>query len=148
MPRGHGFTLIDVMVTVAIVGLLATIALPSYQNSINRSNRAQAKGLLLQDAQFLERNYSLPNRYDQDSAGAAVVLPYVQSPQSGTVKYNITVAFPAAGLCAGGQCFTLSAAPAGTMLNDACGTYTLTNAGVQGNTGLSGSETVSTCWQH
>ena len=51
-----GFTLIEVMIVVALIALLATIAMPSYQDSIRKSRRADAKAALVQLAQFMERN--------------------------------------------------------------------------------------------
>jgi type IV pilus assembly protein PilE len=135
--RIYGFTLIELMVTVAIIGILAAIAYPAYTQYVQRANRAEARGLLLEDVQFLERNFTTANRYDLDSAGAAIVLPRAQSPINGAAKYNITVATGAAPA----QTFTLSATPTGSMAGDACGTYTLTNVGVQGSGGV-----VAECW--
>jgi type IV pilus assembly protein PilE len=136
----YGFTLIELMVTVAIIGILAAIAYPSYTQYVQRANRAEARGLLLEDVQFLERNFTTANRYDQTSASVAInsaALPRTQSPVNGAAKYNITVAMGAAPA----QTFTLSATPVGSMLGDTCGTYTLTNTGVQGSGGV-----VAECW--
>ena len=136
----RGFTLIELMVTVAIVGILAAIAYPTYQDSVRRGNRADAKAILLEDAQFMERNYTEANRYDLTSSSVAInsaALPRTQSPVNGAAKYNITVVMGAAPA----QTFTLSATPVGSMLGDACGTYTLTNTGVQGSGGV-----VAECW--
>jgi len=130
-----GMTLIELLIAVAIVGILAAIALPSYQAHVATANRAEAKGILLENTQFLERNYTVANRYDLDGSGTAIALPFTQSPKTGTAKYNITVAATA-------QTFTVSAAPTGTMSGDACGTLTLTNTGVQGAGG-----SVADCWQ-
>lgn len=143
--RHAGFTLIELMVTVAVIGILAAIAYPSYTQYIQRASRAEARSMLMEDAQFLERNFTTANRYDQDSAGNAIdssKLPRQTSPANGTAKYNITVATGAAPA----QTFTLSAAPTGSMAGDACGTFTLTNTGVQGAAGQTNNGFVADCW--
>lgn len=139
-----GFTLIELMITVAIIGILAAIAYPSYTQYVQRANRAEARGLMLENAQFLERNYTMANRYDQTSAGATInsaALPRTKSPVDGAAKYNITVAMGAAPA----QTFTLTATRTGAMSSDACGNFTLTNTGVQGLTG-SPTLSVAECW--
>jgi type IV pilus assembly protein PilE len=146
--RREGFTLIEVMITVAIVAILAAVAYPSYIDQVRRGNRAEAKGIMLEDAQFLERNYTVNSCYhrtDADCASSAnVTLPHAQSPTTGTAKYNITVDYTVPTPCSpSGQCFTLSAAPTGSMTGDACGTLTLTHTGVRGATGGD----LATCWQ-
>lgn len=140
-----GFTLIELMITVAVIAILAAVAYPSYTQYLQRASRAEARSLLMENAQFLERNFTTANRYDQTSAGAAInsaALPNTQSPENGTPKYNITVAMGAAPA----QTFILSAAPTGSMVGDACGTLTLSNTGLQGAAGQTTGTVVADCW--
>jgi type IV pilus assembly protein PilE len=127
------------MIVVAIIAILAAIAYPNYTQYVQRANRAEARSILLETAQFLERNYTTANRFDLDSGGNAVVLPFPTSPKTGTAKYNISFAASAA------QTYTLQAVPTGSMTGDACANFTLTNSGVQGLSG-SPSLSVAECW--
>jgi type IV pilus assembly protein PilE len=140
--RLNGFTLIELMITVAIIGILAAIAYPSYTQYVQRANRAEARSILLENAQILERNYTIANRYDLDSAGVAPVI-ITQSPKpASTAKYTIAPAYEAAPA----QTFQLDATPVGTMTGDTCGILTLTNTGVKGAAGVTTQAIVDQCW--
>lgn len=142
LRKQAGVTLIELLIVVVVLGILAAIAVPSYQDYVRRANRAEAKGILLETAQFLERNYTAANRYDQDAAGNATVLPFATSPKpgGGAARYNIAAAYGAAPA----QTYTLTATRAGTMAGDACGDFTLTQAGVQAL--VNNTATVAECW--
>ena len=139
-----GFTLIELIIVVAIIGVLAAIAYPSYQDSVRKSRRADARAVLLEAAQFMERFYTESFRYDQDRNGTAVALPapLTVSPRgsaAGTQYYDITLTNLAA------TTFTLNAAPTGAQSSDTgCGTLSLANTGVKT---VSGSKPVDECWR-
>ena len=142
VPRVGGVTMIELLIVILVLGILTAIAVPSYQEHVARSNRAEAKGILLETAQFLERNYTVANRYDLDGAGNATVLPFATSPKpgGGAAKYNITAAYGAAPA----QTFTLTATRTGSMATDACGDLTVDQTGARGL--ANNSLTVAECW--
>ncbi len=143
--RPGGFTLIDVLVTLAIIAILSAIAIPSYGNYVLRAARAEARATLLESSQFMERFYAVNNRYDQRLDGAAVTLPVAltQSPRSGTPRYTISLV--AAALTRGA--YTLRAVPSGASATDQCGTLTLTSTGVRGSSTMSTPAGVAECWR-
>lgn len=120
----------ELMVVLAIIGILIALAYPSYEEHIRQSRRAEAESALFELAQYLERFYTVNGRYDQDSSGQAPTLPYTRVPtdQSATVYYQL--AFADSSLTASG--YTLNATPTGVMAQDPCGTLTLTHKGVKG----------------
>lgn len=124
LNRGaKGFTLVELMVTVAIIAILAAIAYPSYVEQVQKTRRANAQADLTELASFMERFYTANATY-QTAAGAAPTLPFSDSPQdSGTKYYKITLATPDKSR------FTLTATPKNGQQSDRCGTMTLSNTG-------------------
>jgi type IV pilus assembly protein PilE len=138
----NGFTLIELMVTVAIVGILAAIAIPSYQGYVNQANRSDVKTALLEDVQFMERNYTESYKYNKKSDATNVTatsLPARQSPKTGTALYTITLPTPTA------TTYTLTATPVvgGRMANDGCGAFSINQLGQKS---VSGTMSVADCW--
>lgn len=139
--NGAGFTLIELMIVVAITGILAAIAYPSYQEHIRKTRRADAQTALMELSQFMERHYTANGRYLNADA-TAPTLPFTEAPKDGATKYY-DVGFPA-GTAPTANAYTLQAVPKGAMAGDVCGTLTLTNTGAKGQ---AAGQTQATCWR-
>ncbi|MTW23048.1 type IV pilin protein [Allochromatium palmeri] len=137
--RQQGFTLIELMITVAIVGILAAIAYPSYQEYVRASRRADAQTVLLENAQFMERYYTTNGRYI-DNAGNEPNLPVTESPKDGGTKFY-DIGFQGE---VTNTTYTLEAVPKGAMANDGCGTLTLAHTGAKSRTGTMPEDR---CWR-
>lgn len=137
----HGFTLMEMLIVVAIMGVLASIALPAYQNSVLRSSRADAKTELLQVASDQERYFSNFNTYVNDATplNTPVVGGRNRTTQNGF--YSISVAACGTGTIA--NCFVATATAQGDQADDSCATLTISNTGARGATG----DTTEECWQ-
>jgi type IV pilus assembly protein PilE len=137
----RGFTLIELMITVAIIAILAAVGYPSYMEHARRTARADAQADMADIVQFMERTFTMPNnnRYDRTmNGGAWVNLPITQSPRTGVPRYNFQIVFNPAGTT-----YNLFAVPAGTQAADGCGTLGINQAGVQTATGLNNGRP---CW--
>lgn len=144
--RQGGFTLIEVMIVVAIVAILAAIAYPSYLESVRKSKRAEARAQLMEAAQYMQRFYSQNDSFKRAIGETTdMTLPDTLAtvPRQGAKNYTI-------GFVAGTRAdssFNLEAVPTGSMDGDRCGTLQLDNTGLRGianaNTGL----TPSDCWR-
>lgn len=143
LKRG-GFSLIELTVAVTILGVLLAISIPYAIDYIRESKRADGVSVLVEAAQFMERNYSNSGRYDQDANGVALALPTGLSaaPRGGeTAYYNLS--FVAGSLSA--STFTLQAVPVNSMAGDVCGTLALTHTGVRS---VSGTKPLDLCWRN
>lgn len=123
----RGFTLIELMLVVVIIGILSSIAYPSYMEYVRRSKRADASAQLMAAANYMHRFYSANDSYATDKGGVDISLPSslttVPADATSKVYYNIEITDKSA------TGFTLTAEPAGSMDGDACGSYKLNAAG-------------------
>ncbi|MBS7725301.1 type IV pilin protein [Pseudomonas lalucatii] len=88
MRRDEGFTLIELMIVVAVLGILAAIAYPNYTEYMDRARRAEAKTALMEGAQALERYYSVHGSY-LDADGNLAQVFSAQAPATGTPNYTL-----------------------------------------------------------
>jgi type IV pilus assembly protein PilE len=138
MIKRRGFSLIELMIAVAIVGILAAIAVPSYMSYTRAANRTDATRTMTIDAQALERCYS---QYFNYASPSCSIQPGTANSAQG--YYSVTIAVPA-----GGTSYTITATPAAyPQINDStCATFTLNSGGQQAASAVDNSNTTATCW--
>ncbi|WP_202922860.1 type IV pilin protein [Pseudoxanthomonas daejeonensis] len=128
-----GFTLIELMVVVAVVAILAAIAVPSYQEQIRKSRRAQAKADLVEYMQGGERFFTVNNTY------VGYALPNGQSPREAgaTARYTLAASTQTA------TQLVLTATAVGPQASDRCGDLSVSNTGLKTR---SGAAALADCW--
>jgi type IV pilus assembly protein PilE len=149
----RGFTLIELMITVAIVALLASIAYPAYLDSVRKGRRAEGRSALLNLLQQQERFYTQTGSYMSFTAGAIdtngtiaiagvdsdlLPIPFKTKSGDGSPAYLLSAA-----VCTGftlNECVLLSAVP--QRADPEAGTLTVTTAGAKSCTGTK----TSVCW--
>lgn len=131
LNKSRGFTLIEIMVVVAIVGIIVAIAMPSYQSHILRTRRVAATGCLVELTQFMERYYTSKMTY------IGATIPSTSCSTELTNFY--TFQFATGSLTA--SAYTIEATRAGGQVSDSeCGDLTLNQTGAR-------TPTTASCWK-
>jgi type IV pilus assembly protein PilE len=133
-PGAAGFSLIELMIVIAIVGILAAIAFPSYDSYVKRGKRAEARNALMDLAARQERFYSDNNQYTSTKPAGCASTAGINTE---TCKYSLAIS----GVTGTNQTFTLTATP--IQADPECGALTLNKTGTKGEGGTSD---VRTCW--
>jgi type IV pilus assembly protein PilE len=141
--KKNGFTLVELMITVAVVAILAMIAIPNYTQYVRKGNRTDATKTLTLDAQALERCYSQSFSYAA-CPGAAVGGPVA----SLDGKYNIIIAVPdAVTPGAPPASYYIKAVPVGTQVGDTdCAQFSLNTTNLQLAQNSGGTDNSKVCW--
>ena len=123
MQRLHarGFTLIELMIAVAVVGLLSAIAYPSYQQQVAKGRRTDAKQSLLELSQKMERFYTERGTYIGATLGATGLYPNTSSGG----YYDLSISAQTL------DGFSVKATPRGAQSADACASFLYNQLGEQ-----------------
>jgi len=146
IPRGFGFTLIEVMIVVVVISILVAIAYPSYKLWINKGRRADGTTALLDLANRMQRYYTENNTFATATIAAGVtatdVLTSATSPQG-----YYTLSFYPAGTPPTANAYTLLATRAGVQVGDTqCGDLMLTSTNVRDIVHNAPGVTWDKCW--
>ena len=121
----RAFTLIELLIAVAVASVLVAIALPSFFEQRARARRTDVQAALLEDAGYMQHYYSSHNAYTDTPAPQ---LPSTRTPRTGAASYTISVGVPAGDPTS----FMLTAVRSGAMSADPCGDFTYDNLGQRG----------------
>ncbi len=132
----RGFTLIELMIAVVVIGLLSAVAYPSYQQQVAKGRRTDAKQSLLELSQRMERYYTERGTYVGAALGASGLYPAVTS--GGFYDLSITAQTL--------DGFTVRASPRGSQVGDVCASFLYNQIGDQ-TVSTDASLSAVKCWQ-
>jgi type IV pilus assembly protein PilE len=137
--KNEGFSLIELMIVVAVAAILVAIAYPSYRDYVLRTNRSSAESAMYDIAQHLERCYTQFQTYANGSCPTGTML---------TTQQNLASNFNLALTTQSNTQYTIQASAIGSQTDDTnCQVLTLNQAGVKSATDGGGNDTTATCWR-
>ncbi len=143
-PRIGGFTLVELMITVVVLAIIVGIAVPSYQQQVRKSRRADARNAILDLAGREERFLSISNSYSQTPADMGYAAPFPLTVNNGYYRLTVTVPDPNQAVT---PSYIITATSFGPQVGDAdCGTFTVNQLGQQAATTSGGAPNTATCW--
>lgn len=132
----NGFSLIEVMIVVVIIGILAAVVFPGYRQYVVQSNRTSATACLTEISQFMERTYTQNMTYAVDD----IAIPAVGCVNDLSERYSFELSN------VNRRTYTISAVPTSLQNDSECGSLTLNQAGQKGAAGGYQASTVKKCW--
>lgn len=121
----NGFTLIELMITIAIIAILGRIAFPAYTQYVAKAKRAEARSEILKGEGWLERYFNENNRYSDapnTTTNSGFSSAFTTVPSTGGAYYSIALAVSS-------STYTITATRTGSMANDSCGNYSKSSGG-------------------
>ena len=142
--RQRGFTLIELMIVLAVVGILSAVAYPSYTEYVRRGHRADARTGLLQAQMWMERAATATGVYPTN-ADTTKILPAALS-WTGDANKRYTIGFKANTSTTSTYTLIAKRKDPGLQASDKCGDFTLTHTGARGADNLASGATAAECW--
>jgi len=141
--KQQGVNLIELMIVVVVIGIIVSVAYPSYTNQVQQTRRADCSGALASLSGAMERHFTVTGSYlgaGAPNTGTPAVFAGTCPVDGSAPTYNLTIS------AATTSTYSVQAAPIGPQATDKCGTLTLSNTGLKGVTGASAGVTWQDCW--
>ena len=119
----RGFTLIELMIAVAILAIIMSVAIPNYQAYGMRTNRSEAISNMLELSQWMERQFTVFGSYNDSSIAASPITTSPKTAAGGGVTVNYLLSSISTTIT-----YTINATPQGNQTNDTCGTLSIDQA--------------------